>query len=144
MLRPVRRLYARLAIAHIDGEPAAAQIWLVRPPRATIFKLAHDPKFDAHSPGSLLTRWLLQHCLEQDGVREFDFGRGDDAYKRLWLGQCRLRYGLVAANPRTLHGLYRFVVDILPTRIARLAIVEYLKAGVRRFPERGNRPIDHD
>ena len=106
---------ARLAVARINGTPAAAQVWLVQGARATIFKLAHDPAFDRHSVGTLLTHWILQK-LQDAGVREVDFGRGDDSYKRQWLGARRDRLGLLAANPRSLKGLVTLFRDILPSR----------------------------
>ena len=109
---------ARLAVARIDGAPAAVQIWLVQDTRATIFKLAHDPAFDRQSPGTLLTQWVLRQLHDQSGVRDVDFGRGDDSYKRLWLSSTRDRVGLVAANPRSLKGLATVMSDILPSKFA--------------------------
>jgi hypothetical protein len=109
---------ARLAVASIDGIPAAAQIWLVQGEHATIFKLAHDPAFDRQSPGTLLTHWVLGQLHEQSGVRDVDFGRGDDSYKRLWLSSTRDRVGLLAANPRGLKGLATVLFDILPSKLA--------------------------
>jgi CelD/BcsL family acetyltransferase involved in cellulose biosynthesis len=114
---------AKLAVASIDGTPAAAQIWLVQEGRATIFKLAHDPAFDRQSPGTLLTHWLLGQLHDQNGVRDVDFGRGDDSYKRLWLSSSRDRIGLLAANPKSLKGLATVLFDILPSKLA---------AGLRR------------
>jgi CelD/BcsL family acetyltransferase involved in cellulose biosynthesis len=111
---------ARLAIARIDGVPAAAQIWLVRDGRATIFKLAHDPAFDRQSPGTLLTHWMLARLHERDAVRHVDFGRGDDAYKRLWLSSARDRIGILAANPKSLKGIVTIIFDILPSRFAAI------------------------
>lgn len=110
---------ARLGVAMIDGVPAAAQIWLVRQDRATIFKLAHDPAFDRQSPGTLLTHWMLRRLYEQGEARQVDFGRGDDGYKRLWLRFCQDREGVLAANPRTLKGLLAVAADILPSRAAK-------------------------
>jgi len=112
------RGYAQMGIATIAGEPAAAQIWLVEAPNATIFKLAHDPKFDRYSPGSLLTHWLLRQFCEDAGILEVDFGRGDDTYKKNWLHSCRYRYGVIAANPRTLNGLSACVFDVAPTLLS--------------------------
>jgi len=109
---------ARLAVARIDGAAAAAQIWLVQDGRATIFKLAHDPDFDRQSPGTLLTHWALQQLHDQSGVRDVDFGRGDDSYKRLWLSSSRDRVGLLAANPKSLNGLATILFDILPSKLA--------------------------
>jgi len=43
--------------------------------------------------------------LEDDTVRELDFGRGDEAYKQLWVGQRRQRLGVMLADPRHPAGL---------------------------------------
>ena len=115
---------ARLAVAWIDGVPAAAQIWLVQDARATIFKLAHDPAFDGQSPGTLLTHWVLRRLHDQNGVCDVDFGRGDDSYKRLWLSSSRDRHGILAANPRSLKGMVAITFDILPSKFAN-----YLRPG---------------
>lgn len=109
---------ARMAVARIDGAPAAAQIWLVQDGRATIFKLAHDPAFDRQSPGTLLTHWALGQLHDESGVRDVDFGRGDDSYKRLWLSSTRDRVGILAANPVSLKGLATVIFDILPSKFA--------------------------
>jgi CelD/BcsL family acetyltransferase involved in cellulose biosynthesis len=107
----------RLALAMIDGTPAAAQIWLVLGGRATIFKLAQDPGFDKLSPGTLLTHWMISRMIDRDHVTEIDFGRGDDRYKRDWFGQCRYREGFIACNPGSIGGLYDAMRLVLPTRI---------------------------
>ena len=109
---------ARLAVAWIGDAPAAAQIWLVRDSSATIFKLAHDPAFDRQSAGTLLTHWTLGRLCGPGGVRDVDFGRGDDAYKRLWLSSTRDRIGLLAANPKSFKGMKTVLFDILPAKIA--------------------------
>jgi hypothetical protein len=114
----------RSGILLCDGEPAAAQFWLVWRGRATIFKLAHDEKWAAYSVGSLLTQEMARSVLEKDRPAEIDFGRGDDPYKKLWLSQRRDRYGIEAANPRRLGGFARSM------RIA-LQNVRHRLAGVR-------------
>lgn len=106
--RLIRRCAAlgclRLGLLWIDGTAAAAQIWIVWGERATIFKLAHDESFREFSPGSLLTSAMLRQVLDEDRVAEVDFGRGDDAYKRLWLPRRRERWGIAAFNRHTLPG----------------------------------------
>jgi CelD/BcsL family acetyltransferase involved in cellulose biosynthesis len=103
----------------IGDVPAAVQIWLVREGRATIFKLAHRPEFDGHSPGTLLTHWMMSELCSRGEITEVDLGRGDDAYKRQWLHESSFRVGLIACNPASVRGLYRIASDVLPTRIAR-------------------------
>ena len=87
------------------GRVVAAQYWALDRrshadgPRATVLKLAHDDAARSESPGTVLTALMIRHLLDMDGVRSLDFGRGDDAYKRLWVAQRRGRVGYVLADP---------------------------------------------
>ena len=118
----------------IDGLPVAAQIWLIQQGSATIFKLAHDPAFDNQSPGTLLTHWMLRQLHDKEGAHDVDFGRGDDAYKRLWLGLSRDRHGILAANPRSFKGLATIAFDILPSKLAKWRRAR--QGGMSALPDR--------
>ena len=95
----------RLGLYWRGDRPVAAQIWIVENGKATVLKLAHDEAAKAASPGTVLTAQMLQYLLDQEHVDRIDFGRGDDAYKRLWATQRRQRIGVVIANPRQPRGL---------------------------------------
>ncbi len=89
-----------------DGEkPVAAQVWTVGPRRATIFKLAHDPAYGDFSPGTILTAISLERLLPlAHGLREIDFGRGDDPYKKDWAPDRIAMTAFIASDPQTLRG----------------------------------------
>ncbi len=95
----------RLGLLRIDGELAAAQIWLVAAGRATIWRHHYAQKFAKLSPGTVLTYEMFRHALAGKNLREIDFGPGGDAFKQDWLSRIRERTGLIAFNPRTAKGL---------------------------------------
>lgn len=82
-----------------DGRAVAAQYWVLGGGRAWLLKLAHLESERASSPGTALTATMIRGLLDEDGVRELDFGRGDDPYKRLWVGQRRQRAGMLVIDP---------------------------------------------
>jgi len=98
--------WLRLGVLRLDGQAIAAQLWLVKGGKASIFKLAYVTGFERFSAGSVLTAALMQHVMEVDRVQEVDYLTGDDAYKRDWMSHRRERWGLVAFDRRTLAGLW--------------------------------------
>ncbi len=103
-----------------DGLPIAAQYWVLDRGRrrATVLKLAHAEGHRAASPGTVLTALMIRRLLAEEGVRELDFGRGDDDYKRLWVGERRQRIGVLLCDPLHPAGL--------------LAILRQVAGGLRR------------
>jgi CelD/BcsL family acetyltransferase involved in cellulose biosynthesis len=97
--------WLRLGIATVDGEPAAAQLWIVCAGVASIYKLAYDERFGSLSIGSLLTERLMRHVIDVDRVGEVDYLTGDDAYKRDWMSHSRERCGIIAFNLRSARGI---------------------------------------
>jgi hypothetical protein len=110
----------RLGVLRIAGAPAAAQLWVLERDRATVLKLAHDEALKSASPGTVLTALMLRRLLDEDGVAEIDFGRGDDPYKRAWASERRQRVGVVLANPYRARGLAALVRHALGRARARL------------------------
>ncbi|MGH8855418.1 MAG: GNAT family N-acetyltransferase, partial [Telluria sp.] len=103
----------RLGLARLNGEPIAAQAWIVAHGRAEIYKLAYDEGFKEFSPGTLVTAMLVQHVMEVDGVGEIDYLIGDDPYKKTWMSERRERWGIVAYNLRSVPGVFGFVGEAI-------------------------------
>jgi CelD/BcsL family acetyltransferase involved in cellulose biosynthesis len=97
--------WLRLGIGYYDGQPAAAQIWIVVEGIASIFKMAYDERFSKYSIGTAVSLTLMEHAIETDKVHTVDYLSGDDAYKRDWMTDRRERWGIVAYNLRTPQGL---------------------------------------
>jgi len=96
--------WLRLGLLYVDGEPAAAQIWIVNGKTASIYKLAYQEKFSELSVGTILTAHLMRQVIDVDRVDTVDYLTGDDPYKRDWMSHRRERWGILALNPRTARG----------------------------------------
>jgi hypothetical protein len=125
----------RIGIMWKGDVPIAAQYWSVVDGSATILKLAHDEQFKALSPGTVLTAATIRELIEVDGVKELDFGRGDDPYKRGWVSCRRPRIGLLGLNPLTLPG-----ISALFAHDAGI----FLRRAQEFQARRGTRSRDHD
>jgi len=99
-----REGWLRFGLAYVEGEPAAAQVWLVHRSTASIFKIAYDERFAKLSLGTVLTAHMMDHVMTRDQVRIVDYLSGDDEYKRNWMSHRRERHGLLAINPRSVRG----------------------------------------
>ncbi|GAM98085.1 hypothetical protein U91I_01715 [alpha proteobacterium U9-1i] len=80
----------------VDGQLVAANYFLRSETVLHDWIMAHDPAFDAYSPGVQLARWAVTWAGDK-GLREVDFGPGEYQYKRqLATGQRRLEWGAVS------------------------------------------------
>lgn len=84
--------WSRLAILYVKGQPIAAQLWFVHNHKASIFRLAYDKAWRPYSPGSILTRFLMEVVIDTDRVNEIDFLTGNDAYKQDWMSERKERF----------------------------------------------------
>lgn len=103
--RAAARGWLRLGVLSLGGQALAAQLWLVKDGKASIFKLAYREGAQPYSPGSVLTAELMRKVIDEDHVQEVDFLSGDDAYKQDWMSHRRTRRGLVAFRPTHWRGL---------------------------------------
>lgn len=99
----------RLAIAHADGRPVAAQFWTVEGNTAFIHKLAHIEEAKHLSPGTALSARLFEEVIDRDKVTLVDFGTGDDPYKRDWMDSVRPRYRIECLDPGNIRAWPRLV-----------------------------------
>ena len=108
-----RRDWLRMGILRVEGVAVAAQIWFVKDKVASIFKLAYDPQFANYSVGSILTKELMKHSIDQDNVDVVDYLCGDDAYKQDWMSHRRERFGLRAYRLTNPVGLFLAAIERL-------------------------------
>jgi len=122
LMRECAKLGAlRLGTVHVDGEPAAAQFWIVQNGVALIYKLAYDERFRDLSLGSILTTAMMRRVIDVDRVREVDYLTGDDDYKKDWMSGRRERWGILAMNPRTWRGAAAIARHVAGRAIKRAA-----------------------
>lgn len=95
-----REGWLRLGLLYVGNRPAAAQIWLNTPRKASIYKLAYDERYARLSVGSVLSAAMFRHALDVDRVAEIDYLAGDDPYKSDWMKHRRERRGIVAFDRR--------------------------------------------
>jgi hypothetical protein len=120
--------WLRLGVAYVDGEPAAAQIWIVSHGTASIYKIAYDKRFADLSVGSFLTLRMMEHALDVDRVREVDYLSGDDKYKQDWMSHRRERWGILAMNPHTVRGVLAIARHV-GGRAVKRAVQSIVKRG---------------
>ena len=70
-----------LTTVHAGRDLAAIHFGLRNGSDFIWYKPAYEVSLQRHGPGEVLLQALLQHA-QAEGCREFDFARGDDAYKQ--------------------------------------------------------------
>ena len=112
--------WLRLGILRLNGQPIAAQLWLVKSGKASIFKLAYIAGHDRLSPGTVLTARLMRHVIDIDKVDEVDYLTGDDNYKKDWMSHRRERWGLLAFKSRSIRGTFQAIRHFLGKAVRAL------------------------
>ena len=133
--------WLRLGILIFDGQPVAAQLWIVKDDIASIYKLAYDARFSRFSPGSVLSAHMMEHSINQDRVHEVDYLTGDDAYKKDWMSNRRERIGMIAFNPATLRGLTASVWHFMKKWIKQLSQRDRLRSLRSQHPVSEHPPL---
>jgi CelD/BcsL family acetyltransferase involved in cellulose biosynthesis len=76
----LERGWLRLWICEVDGNPVAAWYGLRYADCECFYQSGRDPAWDEHSVGFVLLAHSIRSAFE-DGMREYRFLRGGDAYK---------------------------------------------------------------
>ncbi len=72
--------HLRLFILRFDDRPVAFQYGFLFADKYYDFQSGFEADIDKHNPGDVLLQLIIQHLIGE-GVREFDFLRGEHAYK---------------------------------------------------------------
>jgi CelD/BcsL family acetyltransferase involved in cellulose biosynthesis len=73
----------RLHLLEVQGRPVAALYGFSLGRRFLYFQSGMDPHWAHHSVGLIMMGCVIEQSIK-DGHREFDFLRGDEAYKYQW------------------------------------------------------------
>ena len=84
--------WTRLGVLYVNEQPIAAQLWFVLHGKASIFRLSYNEAWKQYSPGSILTRFLMEYVIDTDKVKEIDFLVGNESYKQDWMSERREFY----------------------------------------------------
>ena len=79
-------------ISGVLGFEYGARFYYLRP--------AFDPQYSKYSPGHIHIFYLIQASFS-NGVKEFDFCRGDSSYKSIWTDRTRKVLSLRLTKPGT-------------------------------------------
>ena len=77
------RGWARVFVLHADGAPRAGLYGFRHGRRFSFYQAGHDPEWRVRSVGTVLLGLILEQCFAE-GLEEFDFLHGDEAYKLSW------------------------------------------------------------
>ncbi len=102
--------WLRLGFLCLDGRPIATQLWLYRNLRGYIVKTAYDEEYNRFSPGTVLTWRIIEHMIRDEGMRYFDYLKGDDTYKKNWTNKRRQRFDMICFR-KNMAGYVGFMLD---------------------------------
>jgi CelD/BcsL family acetyltransferase involved in cellulose biosynthesis len=102
--------WLRLAFLFLDDIPISTQFWIVYDGYANILKTVYDKHFQKYSPGKILTAEMIKYVIDHDNVEAFDYGQGDEEYKKDWAPYRRERKGLLIFN-RNIKGYTTSIIE---------------------------------
>lgn len=80
--------WARVGTLRLSGEIIAVHLAFRWRERQFSWRMAHDAHWQAMSPGRLLLSLMVEEAFA-GGCQQYDLGRGEEEYKRLWPTEAR-------------------------------------------------------
>ena len=74
-----------------------------------------------YSPGSILTRFLMEYVIDTDKVDEIDFLTGNERYKQDWMSQRKARWEFVCGNNPKPRNMRERLIDSMKVLLKRLS-----------------------
>ncbi len=121
--REVSRTFSKIGVLKIyrlliGGKPAAMLYGFKYGGKFFYYQSGMDPQYEKESVGTA----LMGHCIRdsiESGLKEFDFLRGNEAYKHRWTGTSRKTVDIVL-RPERLKGRALMSAESLIVRAKRL------------------------
>lgn len=132
----------RFYVLEVDGRVVAAINCWRRGDRVAFLHTGYDEAFARHSPGMLVLAHAIRASIAE-GATEFDFLRGDEAYKHHWTGHSRddlrLWVALRPAGAAFLHGhsAARGVRNRFSSDRGKVVLTAWRRAAARSGPGAG-------
>ena len=104
--------WLRLGLIYLNDRPISAQLWIVFPGTASIYKVCYDEEFSNISVGTLLTAFMMRHVIDVDKVEIVDYLTGEEDYKKKWMSDRRERWGIIAFNAHSFRGFVFGITQI--------------------------------
>lgn len=113
------RHWVYVALMELGDRPVAWQLGFRCGKRLWDFNKAYDHAFSRFAPGTLLVAALLDYAFSQ-GYEEYDFLRGEEAYKTVWSTDFHKRFRLSIWSNRWISRTRAFVYLDFKTAVFRL------------------------
>jgi CelD/BcsL family acetyltransferase involved in cellulose biosynthesis len=97
--------WLKLNFLTMNDEPIAARYGFEYGQKVYSYLSGWNPKYSQYRIGSLTLMYEIQKSI-QKRLKEYDLGRGDEAYKRLWTTKARKNYTITFVKKRLLPQIY--------------------------------------
>ena len=104
-----QRGWLALGLLMLNGDPVAAHYNFKYANRMLCYQSGFDPEYSKYGVASLLDLHLMEYCMS-NGIYEYDFGRGDEPYKKQWQSTPRASLQFVASRKGTVPAVVKWIM----------------------------------